>query len=266
MKFLTPFLFETPEAGSGAAEPVAEQPVVAASPVTPTPGDAPWSADLPTYFQDEAARAAADRYLREKHQPYVTQLQQQVAEAAPARQLYEGFLESPNETLLEVASELYGDEVAGKFQALLEAGVEPEAAAAAAVEAAPQPAVDPRLEEMWAEREAQRHQAAYEAELARVQGEHPTVDAELFAPHVVANSGDFDKALASYKIWEANVAAKYGGTPAEAHVPAVLGSGGSTGVQPQPIEQKYGSLDDALDATLAEMRAAREAPTVVGSV
>lgn len=265
-KFVVPFLFETPE---GVSSPETAPPVeTAVAPPAPVASDAPWSSDLPQYFTDEAGRAAADRYLREKHQPYVTQLQQQVADAAPARQLYDELVSNPNETLIEVATELYGAEMAGRFQQLLEAGVQPEAAveAAAAETTPPAAAPDPRIEEMWAEREAERAAAAYNASLEQAKAQHPSLDEALFAPHIVANEGDFAKALESYKVWEANVAAHFGGEVPPPAAPPVLGVGGNSGVQPQAVQEKYNSLDDALDATLAEMRAKREAPSVVGTV
>lgn len=73
-------------------------------------GTAPWTADLESRFPDPDQRAAVDAYLRETQQPRMTQLEQQVAEARDAQNLFDQFREDPNGTFIAVTEQLYGED------------------------------------------------------------------------------------------------------------------------------------------------------------
>lgn len=235
-------------------------PAPEAAPAAPAAG--PWSSDLASYIADDNARAEADRYLREKWQPHVTQLEQQIAQAKPALALHQDFVDDPAGTLVAVGQQLYGEEFGQQLQGLLTAdeGNEPEPEH----EPTPAPAVDPRVQRMVEAFEANEQQQAYQSLLANAKTSNPdiTIEDEIFHPFVIAADGDFDQAVAQYRAFQAKVAQHFGpaGEPVAAP-PATLGSD-ATGVAVPPIQPKYDSLDAALDDTLAEMRANRAPVTV----
>lgn len=263
---LFPVVFEEDDgAGSGTPTPVAETPTAPAAPepaTTPEPQPGPWANDLAAYIQDEAARAQADRFLREKIQPHVTQLEQQYA---PARQLYDDLLQDPSTTLIAVANEIYGDEVAQALAGHLASPEEEQTSETETTDAAP---VDPRVQQMLEDYEAQKRQEQYEAELARLKEQVPDLDPDDFAPFVITANGDMDAALVGYQNFMQKIQQRYAPateTPPAPAAPAVVGSEG-VGSVPPPVSKQYSSFDDALNDTLAEMRANREGPTTVGSV
>ncbi len=252
---------EAPVVEAPAPEPAAPEPEAEA------PGDAPWTADLATYFEDEGARSTADRFLREKIQPHVTHLEQQHSDYEPARALFDDLREDPVSTYLAVTEELYGEDVADRVAAMIADDDDPRGASDDEDEpAAPAaPELDPTVARMKAKFEGDEQAQAYDAELTRAREVHPSLKDELFAPFVIAAEGDFDVALVGYRQWEAQVQAQYGPAPVvpppDPAAPAALGTSSDTPAA--PVTQKnYASLDDALDDTLAEMRASREAPPV----
>lgn len=238
-------------------------------PATGTPaaqgGSGPWDADLVEYFPDESARSAADRYMREKVQPRVTQLEQERSRYAPAHQLYDDLLNDPSTTFLAIAEELYGPETAQALQKQLD-----EAGGAAPqdetqTETQTDQPLDPRIEALLAEREQEKREKFWRDNIARIKSADPTVDDALFAPFVHAADGDFDAAHLAYQQFIARFKPAEE-TPAEQPAaPATVGSTG-TGSTAPPTEKNYGSIQEALDDTLADMRAARQAPTTVGAV
>lgn len=266
--------------GGGAVEPAAPvaEPVVAepAAPVA-EPGAGPWASDLNTYFEDEAGRSAADRFLREKIQPHVTQLEQTHSQYADARSLYDDLQEDPLGTYLAVTAELLGDDARDQIAELIAAGHSPEAATeavateavateAVATEAQP-PALDPTLAAMKDEYERNQAVESFATEMQRVGV--PDTEKPLFAPFVMAADGDFDVALNGYNQWKATAAQTLGfehsPAPVEPAAPATLGTVSDAPAAPA-VTKQYSSMDDALDDTLAEMRARREGPTPVGTV
>ncbi len=261
---ITPsFLYETPEAGSGGGDPTPE----AAEPVAPAAG--PWSSDLETYFEDEAVRQQADAFLREKIQPHVTRLEQDVSGLADARSLYEDLQENPDETLLSVAAAIYGDEAAEAIAQALN-GQEFEDEESDESTDPVEQALPPEVAEVVQEFQATKQREAYEAELTRAsQAYGEGFVPEDFAPFVVAADGDIDTALEGYKQFMGRIQQRY--QPVEPAVedpqaPAALGTQATGSVSTPPINKRYDSLDDALDDTLDEMRQAREAPSTVGTV
>lgn len=262
---LTPQFLYDPNDVPSVTPPAPEPPAPAA--VTPPapepaapPATAPWQADLEQYFEDPTARAAADRYLRERVQPHVTRLEQ---DTAPARQLYSDLQESPEEAYLRLTEALWGEEA---VQQVLDAlGTEQQQPAAPA---APAPAdLAPEVKEAVEHYQAQKRQEAYEAEIKRVK---PLVgddfDANEFHPFVLAAEGNFDTAVAGYQQWLTAVRSKYGpAAPEQPAAPPALGTHTGGGTPPPPVAPKYDSIDAALEATMDEIRS-QNAPTTVGQV
>lgn len=253
---LFPVLFD-PDERPGGGEPA---PVAPPAP-TPPANDAPWSADLAGLGLDDTARAAVDGYLRQTWQPRMTQYEQQVRELAPAQELWKDFHEDPDGTFIAVGSQLFGEDKVDALQALLAE----QQAAAAESDAEPTGQLDPRLQALLDEREAVAHREAYENAISQVKAVKPDLVEEWFHPFVVAAEGHMDDAVARYDAWLGSVQSKLGAAPpAPADAPATLGGGSPDGPAAPPVAETYGSLDDALDATLAEMRRGTVAP--VGTV
>lgn len=232
-----------------------------AAPAAPQPG--PWSSDLEQYFQDEAARTAADRYMREKVQPRMTQLE---TETAPARELYNDLLQDPAQTLADLVTEVFGEDVGQKFTGLF--GEE--------TSAAPETPAEPAAEiPDWAkpiveERERAKAEAEYNAALEQFKAAHQDLtddDMELIHPFITATAGDLDAAYQGYSAWKERFTAAHGVTPQVDPTPArtappVLGNQAAPAAAP-PVEKNYKSIDEAMDDWFAEQKSA---PPVVGSV
>lgn len=261
------FLMETPEAPAGAGEPpaVTPEPVAPAPVPTPAAGDAPWSADLAALGLDDTGRSAVDQYLRTSVQPRVTQLEQEVATSKVARELFTDLQEAPLETFLAVGEQLFEGADPNALRAAL--GLPPEDAPPAVAPAAPE--LDPRVAKLIADDEAREAQRHWDTSMAPIKAADATITDAIFSPFVVAAGGDFDQAKALYDQQVAALRTAHGlapevVVPAEAvPAPDVIGTGTGGGTVPPPTETQYGSLSDAFDATLAEVRAAREAPSVV---
>ncbi len=255
------FLFDEDDGtGSGGAPEVQSTPDPVPE-VVPEPQPGPWASDLESYFDDPQVRAQADRFLRERVQPRVTQIEQERSEYAPARELYDDLRSDPETTLRAITGQLYGDDVAEAIAKLLDEGeTEP-----GTPEAQPAPELPREVQELIAERNERLAAEAYEAELARVKQQIPDLVEDEFHPFVVSAQGNMDKAVAVYQRWRQGVEERYG-TPSAAQdpPPAALGSEGSSPVAP-PVQQKYDSLDAALDATMDDLRRARDV-TPVGTV
>lgn len=233
-------------------------------PETPAPaGDAPWSTDLSALGLDESQAAAVDGYLREKWQPRMTQYEQQVAKLAPAAELWQDFQADPQGTYAAVGEQLFGDEFAQNLNGLWQPADETEETPAA-VEPAP---IDPRVQALIDAEEARQQRAAYEARLAEVREQHQDVEPELIAPFVVAAEGDWNMAVQAYQHWMGQARERFGLTvPEEVLPPTAVGtSAAQGGTTPPPVQQQFGSLDDALDSAMDDMRAAR-APSTVGTI
>lgn len=230
----------------------------AAPPVAPEPGPGPWSADLAAYIEDETARQAADRYLREKVQPRITELEQGTAQA---RALWDDLLADPQQTLTDVIADIYGDEVAAALPDLLSGIPDEEEAPVPEPTEAPLPE---HIQQMYEQFTADQQQRAYETELARVKAANPDLVDSLFHPFVVSTEGDFDRAVEAYKAFEDQARQRYGqAPPAAPDAPAVVGTTGQGAAAP-PTTKQYASIDEALEDTLADLRRAAAPPTVGG--
>ena len=265
MKILSLYHEDPPVAVEGAVTPPA--PVVAPTAPAPVPspaGDTPWATDLAALGLDDTGRSAVDQYLRTKVQPHTTKLEQDLAQSAPARELFTDLQEDPEGTFMAVAEQLFEGADPNALRAAL--GLPPEVAEPVAPVAAPVVAEDPLLAEIREERAAAAREKQWNESMAPIRAADPTIKDEIFAPFVVATDADFEAAHEAYKAHVAELRAA-AGIPADVPIvvppPGVLGTGDAPGVVPQPIAPKYGSIDEAFDATMDEIRAAKAAPTVV---
>lgn len=258
-RFLEP-MFETPAEPSGqAAEPAPAAP----APQPPAPaGDSPWAADLAGIVPDEALRGNVDGYLREKWQPRVTQLEQQVAASRDASRLYEDLRESPVETYLAMTEQLFGEEALTHAQQMF--AIEQANQEAAAAQGTEAPPMDPRLQALLDREEQAQREAAYAQELATIRAQDPELQDEIFHPFVIAADGDFTAAHESYRAFVAQAKQLYGGAAVESTPPPTVVGTESAGTTAPPIAPRFDSLDAALDDTLDEMNG-RKSITPVGA-
>lgn len=271
---LKPYIvFEAPEAtpAAEAAPVVAEAAAEAVAEATPAeapvvnPG--PWAADLNEYFGENAeAIAAADRYMREKVQPRMTELE---TGFKPARELYDDFTAQPQETLLDIIEELYGEERAQAFEKLLSA----EAAETPPAEDAETTPLPPEVQALVDQDRERKQAEQYQQFTDAIKTEYGLDDDDiaLIHPHIVSASGDAEKAVASYRAYVAKFTAKHGVTPAEAEAaeaaPATLGADGTAVATPPgtaKVYKDYSQLGDAVDDFLAAN--SKGAPSTVGAV
>lgn len=244
---------------------------------TPEPAaqsSSPWAQDLESIFADEAMRGQVDGFLREKVQPYVTQLEQSSSTDRNAKKLWDDFAENPVDTFIAVSEELFGDETKDAFINVLsgeESGEESDDdytghtaddddSTTVELPEDVQEAVE------WFQEEQRTRE--YRHELDRIKEDFSDVDLDedLFHPFVVAADGDFETAIEGYKAWAEQAKEKYGiNVPSEGDVtppPTTIGST-TTGNAPPPTEQNYDSIDDALDAFFDEQKSP---PVTVGNV
>lgn len=286
----------TPEEQAAAAAASAQDPGTAApaaaavanppTPVQPAPAPsqgAPWSDALNQTFTDPGTRSQVDTFLHSQVQPHVTRLEQT---SKPALELYKDFEDKPNETFVEIAGELYGDEAAKAIAEFLSSESEasnPPAGDTDPFTAQPtaptQTQLPPEVQEIIAWRKDQQEEAAFNAEFERVKADNPdlVLDRDLYVP-LVAKHGDFDAATTEYKDRFAGYAA-YRAQQAEASAtagegagatgdpaPPTLGSEAAGGGAAPPVQEQYESVNDSIDAFFDEQRAAGQsaAPPVAG--
>lgn len=261
--------------GSTATNPDAVQGQQAQQPAEPQGVSGPWADKLNSRFEDQAVRAQVDEFLKAEIQPYVTQLEQARSDVPEeAGMLYNDLLENPTETYLAITSEIYGPEAAQAVEQALDQGASPEEAAAVgqqvAGEETEEDESDPVMERMKEEYVNNLQAEAYGNALEQMkeglpEGEKEAFVDELFAPFVVSANGDFEVALEGYREFVGKAKEQFGLTPDQIpDPPATIGSDSTTTTAP-PTQKKYESIDDALDDTLAEMRA-QKAPATVGVV
>lgn len=258
-----PGAVETPPAA-----PVADTP--------PNPG--PWVADLAEFFTDDTARQAADRWMRERIQPRMTQLE---TETAPARELWSDITSDPLNTIRDLVEELYDEDTAEKFMGLFG---DPEEETPPAPPAEPAEGDIPEWAKPLIERERAQAQAAereqqeqaYSTALGSLREAHPDLTDDdvgdgtpekpgLIHPFVHAQDGDMEAAYAAYKVWKDRFAELHGVAPASTErptAPPVLGGEAAVASTP-PVVKRGQSMADAIDEFMAEQRSA---PPVVGSV
>lgn len=252
--------------GEGQGQPTT--PPVAAPPVAapPAANPGPWAADLAASFTDATVRASVDQFLRDRVQPYTTQLEQRAAVAQDAQRLWDALAADPQGTYQAITAEMYGAEVAAQIQTTLDGQ---HAAATAAAAAAGEPApVDPRVQAAIDYIENKQNAEIYDAELLKLVTAHPDVDTEIIHDYIALAEGDFEKAYQMYAYRVGQFNAKVGNgapvvPPADpALPPPVMGADGATGAT--PVTPRRQSLDEAINDFMGEQRAARVAPPVAG--
>lgn len=247
-----------------------QEPTVAAptpAPAAQTPvGAGPWATDLAQRFQDEGTRSQVDQFIREKVQPYTTQLEQKAAASENALALWSAFEANPLDAYVSVTTDMFGEEVGQSMLTYLQTEVDKQTASGTPqAEAEQNVAQDPRVAAAieWAEQ--QQAERAYDAELTRITASHPEVDADSFHTFVAGADGNFDMAYQLYS----QFVAKYG-PPQQAVEPEptpeaapVLGSDTATTqpstTQTQPRAQ---TISGAVDDMMNDIRAANQAPPV----
>lgn len=244
-------------------------------PVSTPVGDGPWSNDLNLIFQDEATRGQVDQFLRQKVQPYTTQLEQEKAAAKDATALWNDLSANPLDTYVAITHEMFGEEAANALLASLQENMngQEQQQQQGYEQQAP---LDPRMEAALAFIEEQQANNSYESEMYRLTSENPDVDADLMHPFVAAAGGDFDEALNLYRAYTTTYTQKQFATltpeqqaalqPAAPVAPNVMGSDSAT-AQPSatPLAPRKQTLDQAIGDFMAENRASRQAPPV-GSI
>lgn len=224
----------------------------------------PWADALSQKFEDAGIRGEVDAFLREQVQPYVTNLEQERSQYKEAQEFLQQLESEPIETYLAMTQELLDEQAAQAVIEALTGTPQPQADQFAENPYEGQFVRDPEIEELL-QRERERQAAElYDAELARVQAAHPDIKPDLFHPFVAAAEGDFDAAYEQYREWDQQAQQTYGiqvPDPNAVTPPPALGSESAAAPAP-PIERKYESLDDALDAWFDERKSA---PPVVGS-
>lgn len=261
---------EAPKTDEVSTTPVQEPVTVEVTDAAQGQGSGPWTGDLESVFTDEGIRTQVDAFLREKVQPYVTQLEQRSKpsqEDEIALALYSDLREDPGSTYLAITEELFGPEAAESIQEALQSayGIEDQ-------EPEPQTTdtpLDPRVARVIESFEAREAREAYDAALTQVktqaQTEQVNLNDELFHPFVVSAEGDMQAAYDAYKAWYGQAASVFNPqteTQEAPQAPPVIGSDTQAPAAP-PTQPSYSSLDDALDDFFAEQKAA---PPVVGSV
>lgn len=250
-----------------AATPVVVEPV---APVVPTPAAAPWSADLQTYFGGNAeAIAAADRYQREKIQPYVTQLE---SSSKDALELWNDLNADPATTARDLIASVYANDpdVVAAYDAIFNTPADPvvetPATPAEEIPAWAKPLVESHQEKV--DRELRETEASnYAAFRDGLKDSHSLTDQELAVidPFISQSPSDPDKAVATCRAW---LVGNGIATPSPAPTPApppVLGDGTTAAVPPLATQYtKYEQVGDAMKSFFARQAASATPPPVVG--
>lgn len=263
--------FNTDDAGSVTPPPAA---VPTPEPVAPPAPAAPWAADATAYFGDNAeAIAGFDRYMREKQQPYITQLESSTADA---RELWTDLNADPASTARDLIASIYSDnpDVVAAYDAIF------------AEETAPPAAVEPDEIPEWAKPLVESHQekvdrelreanaAGYEAAKTELRTAHPDltdadmplIDTFVAMPQI---GGDMEAAYAAFTTYKQQFLAANGVVPTPPPTvptpPPVLGTDGVAATPPLATQYKtYNQVGDALKSYFAREGAASNPPPVVG--
>lgn len=253
----------------------------------------PWDSDLASAFEDEETREAVSAFLGEKVQPYVTKLEQESKPDRDASLLWEQFHEEPVATTIQVIRELYGEEKADAFTAILQGENAPEAPESGDVskETEEAPTEEPtdtsikfeqlptEVQELIQSQKLEESKRAYYSEIDRIREAHkdelpkddegnPRLDADMFHPFVVAAEGNFDEAYNGFQNWvktalkEAGVNTETEETDGNTPPPTIDSKTRDASAQ-VPAQPKNQTLDGAMDEMFEELKAP---PPTVGAV
>lgn len=255
-------------------DPAAAPPAPVAAPPAPV-GDGPWAADLALLFPDETQRSTVDQFLRTKIQPHTTKLEQDLASQRDAVELWTQLTDAPADAYADITTQLLGDAAGPVLEYIKQLQDQPAAPEQADAPVPFDPMQDPRIAEIVQDFESRKAETYYDQEFSRIlttavdlTDADPTVqEAKQRLYHMCVNQegGDFDKALELYRA----TAAPFGAPapiipPAPGAPPAIGSDAGGANPSAAPTEKKYASLDEAMDDFMAEQRAARQAPPVLG--
>lgn len=235
---------------------------------------APWAADLAATFEDEGVRSQVDGFMREKYQPYVTGLEQQVAGLKDAEEYYNDLTSDPGKTWVSLTHEILGDDLAAKVLGALsdEPASTTEAVTAATTETPSTSALAPEDQQLLTEIREKKARDEYTRkvdEFVEAKAD-PALKAQWFHPFIAAAGGNLDVAYGGYKEWvEDFKAGNTDATPAEAAAetvdePVPTLNSNTGGAAQIPTEKKYKSMDAAIDDVWKDM--VNAAPGTVGSV
>lgn len=243
--------------------PVEEEPVVD-EPATPDPpptnGETPWSKDLEAAFEDAQTRGQVDAFLRENVQPYVTQIEQATQVNRDAERLWNDFTSEPVDTFRAVATELFGEDVAGKLSDVI---TNPDDTEEDTVTEEPEFKIDDdelpeHVREAVEYVQNERQQREWDAELSRLREANSDINIieDLFYPFVSAADGDTEEAVKAYREF-ATKAKETFDIPDDIKLsnepPPVVGDGKDGSGTAPPVKEKM-TLDEAMDEFLAEQR------------
>lgn len=252
----------------------------------------PWDSDLESAFEDEDTRTKVSEFLGEKVQPYVTKLEQGSKPDRDASLLWEQFHEEPVETTIQVIRELYGEEKANAFIAIMQGddanGNEPNAEDVTTTKTEPAPEsaeiafeqLPPEVQQIVQKDRLEESRKAYYGEIDRIKTEHadelpkdaegkPRLDADMFHPFVVAAEGNFDAAYEGFQKWidtakrEAGLITDENTGDGKETPPATLNSNTRDSSVRVPANEAHPTLDSALDSMFEELKAP---PPTVGAV
>lgn len=228
---------------------MADEPTPESTQAPPAQLSGPWEADIRAAFTDPTVQATVDAFLRSKVQPRMTQLEQSVAAADNAKQLWDAFQADPATTYAEITRELYGPEHGQAALEYLEQRLTatpapaetPPVAEPARQQFDPETQLSPDEVQAWRqEQELKQYDRALDEVLS--DPANKDIDRDLFHTYVAAAEGDFENAVARYRAHVAEVLTRYGIDPASA-TPAQQGAA----------------------AEVAEGEASTSAPPVMGS-
>lgn len=257
--------------------------------MTDTPKN-PWDDKVAEAFEDPEVAAKVSAFLGESVQPYVTKIEQEARPSRDATRLWEALESAPVDTSIQIVKEMFGDDLGDQFAALLQGGepsqVEVPTPEAEETEDDKRVAFDdlpPEVQNAVAAQQQEEQRKAYYSEIDRVKDANadklPTVgegdeaevqlDVDLFHPFVVAAGGDFDAAMEGYLGWQDKAKESFGiNVPETAAVeeaqeppPVIDSSTRESGTKP-PTEEKYETLDDAIDSFFEDQK---NPPPTVGT-
>jgi len=205
-----------------------------------------------------------DQFLREKVQPYTTQLEQKSAQATDATRLWNDLNAQPVDTYVAITEELFGPEVAQQLLAQVQTQLEQNQQPAPPGEAPQTPTPDPRLEAVLQYVENQQSNQYYDSQLQTITADpqYTDVDTALLHPFVAAADGDFARGIEMYREAALGFHAKYApatAPPPTPEAPNVIASDTATGSTPPVVPQKE-SLGEAIEAVAREWRTAPAPP------
>lgn len=226
----------------------------------------PWAKDLEAAFTDPEMQRTVDAFLREKVQPHVTRMEQNVAELADAKVLMDDLINRPGETFLALTEELFGQDKAASVYDALQTGAvveKPDGEGGTDLVVTDASALDPETKALLAELKADKDRAVYDNAIADTVTKYADtvkIVPDLFHPFVHTADGDLDKAAGAYKAFYDRFATEFGVvTPPPAALPGApptLGGESASGGTTPPVEKHYDSIGDALDDWFNEQRSA----------